>query len=128
MISDLTIRKEKHIEYILDHFDFVRVNEVMTKLNWFWFDSNNKAPSISQLKKTASKLLYDLCDDVFDECSTGGFKVIKYEDHLELLFIIGDCGSSYVNYNTPEYEKLKEQKNRKKKLNIIQKLNENEDN
>ena len=66
--------------------------------------------------------IYDEDDGSWSE--TGGFRVIKFEDHLELQFIIRDYSSSILNL-IPTYKKLKEQKNRKKKL---KKLNENENN
>jgi len=75
-------------------------------------------PTIDDLKKTAIMLLNDVCDDYIKSCSTGGFRAIKHDDHLELLFIISDWNSSVLNYG-PEYEKRKILKTRKKKINII---------
>ena len=126
---DLTIEKEKHITYILDNFDFAKVNDVMTKLNWTWWCTG--VPTIIELKKAAYSLLNEMCnshDDYGDYISTGGFKVTMRNDYLELDFVLEEYSSGGINYNNPNYEKLKEKKERKKKLNIIQKLNKNEDN
>jgi len=127
MGSDFTISKEKHINYILDNFNFTEVNRVMTILDWHWWSAVNKVPSVDELKKEAKRMLSDVYDNEYISSSTGGFKVTKFEDHLELLFIISDYSSSNLNL-TEEYLKLKEKKVRKKKLETIQKLNENEEN
>lgn len=126
MGSDFTIGKKKHIKYILDNFDFVKVNDIMKKLDWCWFGTDG-VPTIDILKRQASDMLNDIYDSDYTTSSTGGFEATKFEDHLELKFIISDWSSYSVNY-IPEYNKLKEIKTRKRKLNIIQKLNDNEDN
>ena len=127
MGSDFTIGKEKHIKYILDNFNFTEVNRVMTILDWHWWSAVNKVPSVDELKKEAKRMLNDIYDNEYTSSSTGGFKVAKFEDHLELQFIISDKSSSLLNL-TDDYLKLKEKKVRKKKLETIQKLNENEEN
>jgi len=127
MGSDFTISKEKHIKHILDNFNFEEVNRVMTILDWHWWNAVNKVPSVDELKKEAKRMLSDVYDNEYTSSSTGGFKVTKFEDHLELQFIISDKSSGLLNL-TEDYLKLKEQKIRKKKLETIQKLNENEEN
>lgn len=120
MGSDFTISKEKHIKYILDNFDFVEVNRVMTILDWQWWGSK-LSPTINELKNQANKMLNEIYNEEDGSWSeTGGFRVTKFEEHLELLFIITDYSSRSLNLE-PEYKKLKEQKNRKLKL---KKLNE----
>lgn len=126
MASDFTIGKDKHIKHILDNFNFVEVNRIMTLLDWHWWNAVNKVPSVDELKKEAHRMLNDLYDSDYISSSTGGFKVSKFEDHLELQFIIADYSSSFLNLSD-DYLKLKEQKIRKKKLKTIQNLNENEE-
>jgi hypothetical protein len=135
MESNFTINKEKHINYILDHFDFDKVHNIMTILDWKWYcndiNSGLSVPSIDNIKNTAFELLSDMCKtdiNYGDYTETGGFRVTMRNDYLELEFILEECLSSIVNYDEPNYEKIKKSKNRKKKINIIQKLNENEDN
>jgi len=128
MESYFTINKEQHINYILDNFDFVRVNRVMTSLEWKWFDAKFGIPTIDELKSQAVRMLNDICDSDAnngDSISTGGFKVIMRNDYLELEFILENYTSGKINYNEPNYEKLKEKKERRKKL---KKLKENENN
>lgn len=126
MASDFTIGKDKHIKHILDNFNFVEVNRIMTLLDWHWWNAVNKVPSVDELKKEAHRMLNDLYDSDYISSSTGGFKVSKFEDHLELQFIISVYSSSFLNLSD-DYLKLKEQKTRKKKLKTIQNLNENEE-
>lgn len=126
MASDFTIGKDKHIKHILDNFNFVEVNRIMTLLDWHWWNAVNKVPSVDELKKEAHRMLNDLYDSDYISSSTGGFKVSKFEDHLELQFIISVYSSSFLNLSD-DYLKLKEQKIRKKKLKTIQNLNENEE-
>lgn len=138
MDSNLTISKDKHIKYILDHFDFDKVHNIMTILDWKWYCTSEKGlgdglhiPSIDNMRRTASGLLNDMCKpdvNYGDYSATGGFKVTMRDDYLELEFVLTDEYSSLVNYDEPNYEKMKKTKTRKKKINIIQKLNENEDN
>lgn len=114
---DFTINKEKHIQYIIENFNFEKVHKVMELLNWTWLMSND-VPTIDELKKSATRLLNDICKEDFDTSSTGGFKVTKYDDHLELEFIISNYDSSVLNYGS-EYERKKKLKTRKKKINTI---------
>ena len=65
------ITREQQIEYIMTTFDFKRVHDAMTKLNWTWSGSES-VPSIRELKVTARKCLEGLGGDCTG-WSTGGF-------------------------------------------------------
>lgn len=125
-MSDFTIEKEKHIEQILKEFDFHQVSMVMNFLDWTWVGSKN-SPTISELRKEAKRLLLEVADSNSTWISTGGFKASKYDDHLELEFVISEWSSELLNY-TPQYERLKKTKTRTKKLKTIEKLNQYENN
>lgn len=137
-MNSFTISNKKHIDYILDHFDFDKVHNIMTILDWRWYCTSEKGlgdglhvPSIDNMRRTVYDLLNDMDKpdvNYGDYSATGGFKVTMRNDYLELEFILEECPSSIVNYEEPNYEKIKKTKTRKKKINIIQKLNENEDN
>ena len=134
MESNLTINTDKHIKYILDSFDFDKVHNIMTILDWKWYCKSDNVvgtglyvPSINEMKRTVSGLLNDMCKpdvNYGDYTATGGFKVTMRNDYLELEFILEECSSSVVNYDEPNYEKMKKIKIRKKKINTIQKLKE----
>ena len=67
------------IEHIINNFDFNKVRKVMIFLNWTWCGSV-KAPSISELKNTALKLLTNVENSKYRGyiChSTGGFNASK---------------------------------------------------
>ena len=116
-MTDFTINKKKHIQEIIENFNFTKVHKVMTLLSCEWF-GHDGVPTIEDLKNSATKMLYDLCESNFDTSSTGGFKVTKHDDYLELEFIIDGYESSILNYG-PEYERRKKLKTRKKKINKI---------
>lgn len=124
-MSDFTLNKNEHIKYIIDNFDFKKVHNVMKFLNWHWFFTKG-VPSEKDLKNEAIRLLNDIYFSDAISLSTGGLKVTKYEDSLELEFILSDYSSEILNYGV-KYEKAKLAKNRNKKLNTIEKLeNEND--
>ena len=83
-MSNFTISKEEHIKYIIDNFDFHKVNKVMISLCWTWAGSIN-SPNIDELKQKATELLNDICDDDdhinFSLIGSGGFNAIRYRDH-----------------------------------------------
>lgn len=62
------MKKEKKINEIMDNFDFEKVNDVMTKINWTW--SNKGVPSIEQLKELALDMLNTAYDGVLKDETT----------------------------------------------------------
>lgn len=123
-----TINKEKHIDYIINNFDFARVRLVMYNLGWTWFDDSINTPSIERLKDAARELLEDVYDtdiEEFTSTSSGGFKATKLDDFLSLEFIIANKESDELNYSD-EYTKLKKNKERINKINRINKIDNNE--
>ena len=135
-MTDFTIKKEKHINHIINGFDFEKVHDIMISLNWNWINISALGeleyhiPTIEDLRETALKILNDVYDfdsvdsDDYGYVATGGLKASKYEDFLELEFILTDSSSEEINFE-PNYKKLKLSKLRKKKL---EKLNKYEDN
>ena len=105
----------------------------MKFLDWTWAGSS-KVPTISELKREATRLLNEVYDDNSDWISTGGFKASKCNDFLELEFVVTDQSSEIINRGD-HYEKMKvirkkkeKLRIRKKKLKKIKKLNEYENN
>jgi len=87
----------KQVEDILDEFDFQRVQKVMEALDWNYFDSVDKVPSIGELRKMARSLLnyaynYDPSPEYFT--GSGGFEVTRYMypgetvKYLTLKFVV----------------------------------------
>ena len=100
----------------------------MKCLDWIWFDSDD-TPTIERMKGNVFKLLKDVSDyngeyEDYYSVSSGGFKATRYEEHLELNFTIEEKESSVLNYGD-RYERLKKSKERKCKIN---KINKDEDN
>ena len=129
-MKNFTLSKEEHINYILDHFDFQKVHNIMLHLNWTWAFSSG-TPSISELKKEARRLLNEVYDTNSRWISTGGLKAIKNYDSLDLDFVATDWTSEGLNCG-PEYEEKKKERIKKKELKIrkkkLEKLNEYENN
>jgi len=127
-MSEFIINKKEHIQKIIDNFDFQKVYSVMKCLDWIWFDSDD-TPTIERMKGNVFKLLKDVSDyngeyEDYYSVSSGGFKATRYEEHLELNFTIEEKESSVLNYGD-RYERLKKSKERKCKIN---KINKDEDN
>jgi hypothetical protein len=81
--------KKKAIKRILKNFDFERVHTAMEALNWGWYGTGRKAPSIDQLKETAERLLTDLVyAKDYKYASTGGFEASYVDGVLDLRFIV----------------------------------------
>lgn len=87
----------ERVDEIMDHFDFGKVQRVMEFLNWTWHDaeSENKVPSEFEVRKWARRLLFDVVG--FESgawCQSGGFTARRYDQWIELSFVIesGDGG------------------------------------
>jgi hypothetical protein len=87
------------IEEILDEFDFYSVQKTMEALDWNYYDSPDKVPSIGELRRLARRLL----EDVYEACSsevpesirgTGGFEATcklfpdAEKKYLTLKFVV----------------------------------------
>ena len=90
--------EQKKIEFIMRHFDFAKVHDVMKQLGWRWIGAGGDGvPSIERLKEEARRLLVDAC---FEKTviATGGFKA-TYEatpedpdenEYVKLEFVVVD--------------------------------------
>ena len=130
---EFTIGKDKHIQYVIAHFDFDKVHKIMKTLNWTWCQISINPPYYSYYTPTeddliecATKLLNDVYDFNCNYTETGGFRAKKQDDCLELEFILEEESSLIMNLDTPNYGKLKKLKERENKLNTINKLLKNE--
>jgi hypothetical protein len=119
-----TINKDEHIKYIVDNFNFNKVYNVMKFVDWKWYNTKSQGmdvPTINDMKTVVIQLLNNVYiedDDVF-AMTSGGFRASKYEDHLELEFILNTISSDAINDGV-KYERYKKNKNRVKKLNKIE--------
>ena len=95
--SKLTSMQRAKIQDIMEDFDFQKVHDVMTYLDWKWAMSKHGVPTIDELKNEANRLLIDAC--VEKNCvSTGGFRAV-YEEcspgdpdpYIGLEFIVEEC-------------------------------------
>jgi hypothetical protein len=93
------MKKSKAIKKILNEFNFEKVHIAMDTLNWYWFDTDGKAPSIYRLKETAKRLLKDIdCNKEYHTIASGGFEASYIGGELSLRFIVSDCGEE-ININ-----------------------------
>jgi hypothetical protein len=85
---------EERIKYIIENFDFNRVYATMKALDWKWWDSDD-IPTIGKIVNVAEGLLWDAIksDEKEVAFSTGGFRATKYNNSLELSFIVSKFGS-----------------------------------
>jgi hypothetical protein len=124
---EFTLNKEDHIQYLIDNTDFGKIHKAMTLLDWRWTnfvedDLVYSVPTIDKLKNTATYLLNEMYSDVHtthDTMSTGGFKVTRKDDYLQLEFLISDENSFMINIENTKYELLKKRKLRKIKIKKI---------
>ena len=118
-MEEFTLDIDEHIKFIIDNFDFAKVEQIMTYLNWSWLTNDGyKIPSVDQLKNEALSLLFNAYNSNVTTMSTGGFKVTRYEDYLDLEFVLEDASSEILNFDD-KYERIKKLKIRKNKLQKI---------
>lgn len=118
-MEEFTLDIDEHIKFIIDNFDFAKVEQIMIFLNWNWFTSlGYKIPSIDELKNEAFSLLINAYNSDVTTISTGGFKVTKNNDYLDLEFVLEDTSSEIINCGD-RYERIKKLKIRKNKLQKI---------
>lgn len=93
-------KKALRINYIVDHFDFEKVQKTMTALNWCWQhiddpdDQSMRPPSVDRMRLVATRLLLNAANEKERLFGTGGFQAERYDDgHLELSFILTHYGS-----------------------------------
>lgn len=101
----MTDKDRELIDYVLDTFDFSRVANVMTHLNWTWH-STDGVPSEYELRQAVRRELKQMiARNVYSDhaiMSTGGFEYHVYREHgevvyLEVKFVI-TCADADVNY------------------------------
>jgi hypothetical protein len=84
---------------IMEAFDFRRVHQVMTALDWQWGMATGPqlaVPSVSDLKAKALELLHQAWlegDSGTAECS-GGFQAWRQDGGMVLQFVADETGSS----------------------------------
>lgn len=83
------------IKYILDHFNFAKVQEAMVALNWVWQhmddpdDQTMRVPTIERMKQTAAHLLYNAATNKERYFATGGFHAQRFKGgDIQLQFVI----------------------------------------
>lgn len=92
------------IEEILDEFDFYKVQKTMEALDWNYYDSPEKVPSIGELRRLARRLLedvYEACSSAVPESitSTGGFEAAcklfpgTEKKYITLKFVVTEWGN-----------------------------------
>lgn len=93
------------IKYILDHFNFIKVQKAMEALDWKWqhindpIDQTSRVPTIERMKETARHLLYQVSSKKERHWATGGFHATRYEDgDIELQFVVTEY-STCDNWN-----------------------------
>lgn len=102
------------IQYIIENFDFHKVQTVMKALNWKYYNietGNYYSPSIEALKNAARKVL---CTAAFEEkiVASGGFFAQRYKGgNLHLMFCVEE-ETTFLYDAPPLPELVKELENR----------------
>lgn len=99
------IDKQKAIDDIIENFNWEKVHKTMEALNWTWYDSGGKTPTIGMLFKCAEGLLRGAYDGAVKEKSnyinaTGGFRATATVDDetkeiIELRLAFEVCNWNY---------------------------------
>lgn len=81
---------QEQIDEIMDDFDFDKVHEIMTALNWTWVTSENKnyPPDIWEIKKSARSHLKNAVKH--GGSASGGFRT-TFHDEVDI-----DTGKPFV--------------------------------
>lgn len=79
------LNKEKAIDSIIENFNWEKVHNTMTLLNWTWATTENEVPSTGALFRCAMNLLHGAYDGALVEKSnyinaTGGFRATAFVD------------------------------------------------
>lgn len=101
----MTNKEQELTDYVLDTFDFAKVANVMTHLNWTW-RSTDGVPSEYELRQAVRKELKQMISrNVYSDhaiMSTGGFEYHVYREHGEVVFLevkfVITCADADVNY------------------------------
>ncbi len=88
------------IKYILDHFNFAKVQDAMLALDWKWQHMNDpndqtlRVPTIERMKETARHLLYQVSTNKERYWATGGFHAQRFKDgDIQLQFVLTEYGT-----------------------------------
>lgn len=88
---------ESKFEWVLDGFDFEKVQKVMAFLDQKWFSMDGyNVPSIGRMKESCRELFKDVASGETDNMASGGFRVRKIGDNIILEFILADETSEYM--------------------------------
>ncbi len=84
------MKYQEQIDEIMDWFDFDKVHETMTKLNWTWRDEG--VPKVQELRAAARRHLREVANngDDYWGSACGGFRAERHEDMLRLMFIVSE--------------------------------------
>ena len=100
--KELPISVRDEIENVLDEFDFATVHKVMEFLEWNWFGAMDGIPTLSEIRKSARRLLIEVANDVArnneidaqSNRATGGLRAEAYKGdektYLKLSFELAE--------------------------------------
>lgn len=87
------MNKQQAKQEIMDNFDFEKVFKVMVVLSWRWsIKGVLRAPTVEEIKDTASSIIDSLLNSDYREIQSGGFTA-RYEEseddkYIKLEFVI----------------------------------------
>ena len=90
--------KSKMVEDMMDCFDFRRVHQCMTALEWGWFTLGGRVPEEWEIRKSARKLILSVPETYNHEeygTGTGGLHVRAFYENgilisMDLLFVVSE--------------------------------------
>lgn len=83
---------DKQIEFIMNEFNFARIEQAMQQMDWKWGHKDSltfSCPDIDRIKECARHLLELVSKTTIDHSvSTGGFIASRRDNYLRLAFEI----------------------------------------
>jgi hypothetical protein len=78
-----------HIEDVISNFDFHRVYKTMVTLDWNWYTTAGRVPTIGEMQEFARSLLETAANKP-GIYSSGGFFAMCEGNSLSLMFCVDD--------------------------------------
>ncbi len=81
----------KPIDDIIRNFDWEKVHEYMTRIDWKWYrNSTHRVPTIDEMQQEIRRMYRDAKEKKLRFISTGGFTLFRNDYEYWLLFAVTD--------------------------------------
>lgn len=86
------------IHDVIECFDFEKVHRVMRFLNWGWAFTNNKVPSVTQIKEQLLEMLFDVFEYGYNE-NAAQYQMDTAGFFVEYTIVSNEEAEKYEAYN-----------------------------